>query len=330
MRLNTTTLGEHLLATQQDGGDADLNAVLFALADAAADIARGGSVSAKINSAADFEQVCLDRSLLSLRQSPAALLVSDCLDTPRRLDGGAGLAVTLSPLAGTTASPGDLLAGNLFAVHALDAPVGAEGLAGPSLRAAGVVVFGMPTAMALALDDAVNLYQLDAASGEFRLAQTDLQVPREQRELAVDMSNYRLWDSRVRHYVDACIAGAAGPQGADYALHWHGSLAPELLRVLTRGGLYLAPDDARPGYDHGCQDFLCQALPAAYLVERAGGRAVDGYGPILERALAPHGTRVPLIFGSRDAVAQVLEYFAADPTETTRYPLFETRSLLRN
>lgn len=329
MHPNPTTLGEQLLATQQNDGDAELNAILFALADAAADLAQGESVDTSVNTAAGFEQLCLDRFHQGLRQTPAELLVSDLLDAPRRLDGGSGLAVTLSSPTGVSVSPGNLLAGSLFAVHELDAPVGAAGLTGSSLRAAGVVAFGMPTVMALALGDGVNLYQLDVASGEFALTRTQLMIPPAQLHLAVDMSNYRFWDSRVRHFVDACIAGEAGPQGFDYALHWHASLTPELLRVLTAGGLYLASDDARPGCLHGSHDFLCQALPAAYLIERAGGRAVDGYGPILERAAAPQGTRVPLIFGSRDAIAQVLGYFAADPTETTRYPLFETRSLLR-
>ncbi len=330
MQLNPTSLGERLLAAQDDGSDADLRAILFALADAAAELARGAPLAAASNPAAVFEQRCVDRVVRGLSQAPAGLLVCDRLDAPRALDEGSNLAVTLAPLAGLAGSPGDLLAGMLFAVHALDAPAGLSALSGATLRAAGLAVFGMPTVLALAATDDVDLYELDAGSGDFVLARAQLRIPPERHELAVDASNYRLWDSRVRHFVEACIAGEDGPQGVRYALHWHGSLAPELLRVLTRGGLYLAPDDARPGHDHGSHDLLCQALPAAWLIEHAGGRAVDGYGPILARAAAPPGTRVPLIFGSRDAVAQVQEYLLNDPTETTRYPLFETRGLIRS
>ncbi len=307
-----------------------MRSVLFALTDAAADLARGAAVAAASNPAAVYEQRCVDHVVRGLSQAPAGLLVCDRLDAPLALEEHSNLVVTLSPLAGLAGSPGDLLAGMLFAVHALETPGKATALSGTSLRAAGLAVLGIPTVIALAFGDGVDLYELDSPAGEFLLARARLEIPPGRRELAVDPSNYRLWDSRVRHYVEACIAGEEGPQGVRYALHWHGSLAPELLRVLTRGGLYLAPDDARPGCAHGSHEFLCQALPAAWLVEHCGGRAIDGYGPILARPEALPGTRVPLICGSRDAVVQVQEYLLNDPTETTRYPLFETRSLLRS
>ncbi len=330
MHLCPTTLGERLLAAQTNAVEADLRAVVSTLADAAADLARGGPVAPATDTAAVLQHVCHDRVLQGLRQSPAGLFVSERLDAPLRLGGSAGLAVTLAPLAGVSCAPGALLAGCLFAVHALGSPDDVPGLSGASLRAAGLVVFGMPAVIAVTLGAAVDLYEFDGGRDEFLLARSGLRIPAGRRELAVDASNFRFWDSCVRHYVDACIAGVAGPQGADYALHWHGALAPELLRVLTRGGLYLAPDDARPGHDHGGHDFVCQALPAAFLVERAGGRAIDGFGPILARAATSPGSLVPLIFGSADAVARIEEYLLNDPTETTRYPLFETRGLIRS
>jgi len=40
--------------------------------------------------------------------------------------------------------------------------------------------------------------------------------------------------------------------------------------------------------------------------------------------------RVPLIFGSADRVREVIEYISGEAVETTRFPLFENRSLFRN
>ena len=61
-------------------------------------------------------------------------------------------------------------------------------------------------------------------------------------------SNARFWEPPVRRYVDECVAGAAGPRGADWNMRWIASLVAEVHRILVRGGVFLYPRDAKqPG-----------------------------------------------------------------------------------
>ena len=126
------------------------------------------------------------------------------------------------------------------------------------------------------------------------------------------------------------MAGESGPLGEDFNMRWNASLVAEAFRILVRGGVFLYPGDSRPGYESGRLRLLYEALPLAFIIEQAGGLASDGTEGIRDMKLASLQTRVPLIFGSRDRVQEVIDYITGDAVENTRFPLFENRSLLRN
>ena len=74
---------------------------------------------------------------------------------------------------------------------------------------------------------------------------------------------------------------------------------------------------------------LYEANPVAFLIEQAGGAAIDGFQRILEiepRAL--HG-RTPLIFGSKGKVERIARYYREDSASANASPLFARRGLLR-
>ena len=76
-------------------------------------------------------------------------------------------------------------------------------------------------------------------------------------------------------------------------------------RILVRGGVFLYPADARPGYREGRLRLLYEAHPMALVMEWAGGSATTGRRRILElSARTPH-QRVPLIMGSARGVRDV-------------------------
>ncbi len=79
--------------------------------------------------------------------------------------------------------------------------------------------------------------------------------------------------------------GAEGPRRKDFNMRWVASMAADAYRVLLRGGVYLYPDDARPGYGKGRLHLLYEANPVAFLIEQAGGLAIDGVNRILDIAL---------------------------------------------
>ena len=54
------------------------------------------------------------------------------------------------------------------------------------------------------------------------------------------------------------------------------------LRILVRGGVFLYPADARPGYREGRLRLVYEAHPMALIMEWAGGAATTGRRRILE------------------------------------------------
>jgi fructose-1,6-bisphosphatase I len=110
-----------------------------------------------------------------------------------------------------------------------------------------------------------------------------------------------------------------------------GSLVAEAYRVLMRGGVFLYPADARPGYREGRLRLLYEAHPIALIMEWAGGAATAGRDRILDlSARTPH-QRVPLIMGSSRPLRDVDLLHQGHPLlrENSEAPLFEQRGLLR-
>jgi len=342
-----TTLRQHLepWAGASDGRQAVVATVL-ALADASAElagvIAQGplaGDLGAVLGESRDGDgQKALDvradaMFLAHLRRAPVAAIVSEEMPEPVLLRTEAPIVVALDPVDGSNNIEIDAPVGTVFSLlpsARSDAPEDAFITAGDRQLAAGFVLYGPHTAMVLTVRDGVHVFTLDRASGEFHLTRESLRVPEGRREYAINASNARHWPLPIRAFVEECVAGSEGPRGADYNTRWLGALVAEAYRILLRGGIYLYPGDARPGYRRGRLRLLYEAAPIALLMEQAGGRAIDGYGRILD--LVPTGIHdhVPLIFGSQDKVARVLGLHSSGVPQAGQRPLFAARGLFRS
>ena len=230
----------------------------------------------------------------------------------------------------------NLSLGTLFSIFSFDAetkPLTSDSFlnkTGSDQVAAGFIVFGPQTTLTLTFGSGTHIFALDQTRGEYYLAREDIQVPTEQREFAINASNYHYSLMSIRGYVDDCIAGQAGPRGTDFNMRWAASLVAEAYRIFVRGGIFLYPRDLRPGYEDGRLRLLYEAFPIALLIEQAGGAATDGEKRLLDIAVTELHQRVPLVFGSKDKVERVARYYSHPPIEANRYPLFESRTLLRN
>jgi len=239
-----------------------------------------------------------------------------------RVDSTGTLALTLDPLQGRDAEGAP--AGTLFALR----PAGTGGAEaslltpGASILAAGAVVYGPRTSLALALEGGVAGFTLDPGTSGFRRMATELRIPADRFAFAANIAGYRTWDRPVQRYVDDCLAGAEGPRAADHDFQWIGCLAAEMHRILRSGGVFLAPRGARdlPGLIH-------QAQPLAFLAEAAGGRATDGQVRVLDRVAAALDSVSPLVFGAREPVDRVAAYHDLPDSEDA--PLFGKRGLFR-
>src|SRR5262249_10256786 len=133
------------------------------------------------------------------------------------------------------------------------------------------------------LGDGTDIFTLDRVTGLFLRTTAKVSVPPAAREFAINTSNYRHWDRPVQLWFNDCLAGAEGPRGANFNMRWIASMVAEAHRILTRGGVYLYPGDARQGYRNGRLRLLYEANPIAFLMEQAGGAASTGGDRILDR-----------------------------------------------
>lgn len=201
---------------------------------------------------------------------------------------------------------------------------------GTAQLAAGFVLYGPSTVMAVSWGEGTDVYALDRDTGGFVQTHHRIALPSEAREYAINASNARHWGDGVRAYVQDLVNGSIGPRGQDFNMRWLAALVAEAYRILLRGGIFLYPGDSRPGYDHGRLRLVYEANPIAFLCEQAGGEATNGVDRILDIRPGSLHERTPLVFGSRTKVERVRRYLLDPPTTHEESPLFGQRGLFRS
>ena len=237
-----------------------------------------------------------------------AALASEEMDDPHpiphRYPKGEYLLV-FDPLDGSSNIDVNISVGTIFSV--LRCPEGVRdpdeaAFLQPGSRqvAAGYAIYGSSTLLVLTLGDGVHQFTLDREQGNFPLTQSNLRIPEDTSEFAINMSNMRHWEAPMRRYIDELLAGTTGPRGRDFNMRWVASMVADVHRILTRGGIFIYPRDAREPDKPGKLRLMYEANPMAFIVEQAGGAATDGRARILD--LPPHRLhqRVPLFLWSRN------------------------------
>ena len=176
--------------------------------------------------------------------------------------------------------------------------------------AAGYAVYGPQSMLVLTVGDGVVGFTLDREMGSWMLTHENIRIPEDTREFAINMSNMRHWAPPVRRYIDECLAGTAGPRGKDFNMRWIASMVADVHRILTRGGIFMYPWDAREPGKPGKLRLMYEANPMGFIVEQAGGMAIDGKQRILDIMPEKLHQRVGVVLGSRNEVERVGRYHA--------------------
>ncbi|CAG2132177.1 Fructose-1,6-bisphosphatase class 1 [compost metagenome] len=174
--------------------------------------------------------------------------------------------------------------------------------------AAGYAVYGPQTTLVLTVGNGVHMFTLDREAGSFVLTQSDVQIPEDTKEFAINMSNMRHWAPPVREYIDECLAGEEGPRGKNFNMRWVASMVADVHRILTRGGVFLYPWDKREPEKPGKLRLMYEANPMAFLVEQAGGAATNGHDRILDVQPTQLHQRVSVVLGSKNEVDRITRY----------------------
>jgi fructose-1,6-bisphosphatase I len=176
---------------------------------------------------------------------------------------------------------------------------------------AGYAVYGPSTLLVLTLGHGVACFTLDRETGSFILTQSEMRIPEDTGEFAINASNMRFWEPPVKRYIDELLAGKSGPRGRDFNMRWVASMVADVHRILTRGGIFMYPRDTKDPSKAGKLRLMYEANPMALIVEQAGGAATNGRERIL--GIQPTGLhqRVAVILGSKNEVERVTGYHAA-------------------
>jgi len=174
--------------------------------------------------------------------------------------------------------------------------------------AAGYAVYGPQTTLVLTVGNGVHVFTLDREAGSFVLTASDVQIPEDTKEFAINMSNMRHWAPPVRQYIDECLAGEEGPRGKNFNMRWIASMVADVHRILTRGGVFMYPWDKREPEKPGKLRLMYEANPMAFLIEQAGGAATNGIERILDVQPTKLHQRVSVILGSKNEVERVTRY----------------------
>jgi fructose-1,6-bisphosphatase I len=339
-----TTLRSHLdRSASQARQGAAIGEVIEAIAGAAIDLAalvadgplagitgRDGGFNPDGDRQKDIDVAADAMMRRALRGAPVAAVLSEEAALPETFRPDAPLCVAIDPLDGSANLENNISVGTIFSIR----PRAKDLLStffepGTAQCAAGFTVYGPQTTLVLALDGRVDIFILDRRAQQFLLIRQAVQVAPDTPEFAINASNRRHWYGPVRGYIDECLAGTHGGSEADFNMRWIGSLVAEALRILVRGGVFLYPADARPGYRDGRLRLLYEAHPMALVMEWAGGAASTGRRRILELgAKTPH-QRVPLIMGSVRGVGDVAAiHESIQPMfDNSDAPLFARRGL---
>ena len=270
----------------------------------------------------------------ALRDGSVAALASEACDDITELAPGGTLLVAIDPLDGSANLAVDAPLGVIFSIRPAVAgrPVDVDDFLTPGSEqlAAGIVLYGPVTVLALTVGAGTDIYALDDADGSFHLVRPNVRTPEGTREFAINASNSRHWTPGMRTYIADLVDGADGPGGADFNMRWYGGLVADAYRILVRGGVFLYPGDDRVGSAHGRLRLVYEVQAIAMLLEQAGGAATDGRRRLLDIPAEHLHARTPLVFGSTDKVARITRRHQLAENAGDRSPLFAVRGLFRD
>lgn len=216
-------------------------------------------------------------------------------------------SICIDPLDGSSNIETNAPIGTIFGIYAEDPDYSKNILQkGDKLKASGFFVYGPRTIFVLTLGSGVLLFQLNNKD-KFILLGKSIKIPPNTNELSINFSNYTIWPNSIKRYIDKCIGVDKTMINKSYNMRWIGSLVADCLRILIRGGIFMYPEDARKGYEKGRLRLVYEANPISFIIEQAGGTAIDGNNRILSLHPKKLHERVPLIFGSSNEIKTFLK-----------------------
>lgn len=149
---------------------------------------------------------------------------------------------------------------------------------GNNLLAAGYCLYSSSVVFTISIGKGVFAFTLDPTYGEFVLTHPNIKIPSLGKIYSFNEGNYDLWDNKLKKYIDHLREPTLS--GKPYSGRYIGCLVGEIHRMLLVGGIYGNP--ANVNNTNGNLRLLYECAPMSYLIEQAGGKAIDGQRRILD------------------------------------------------
>jgi fructose-1,6-bisphosphatase I len=213
--------------------------------------------------------------------------------------------VVFDPIDGSSNIDVNVSVGTIFGIYRRKSKEGPAELGdclqkGVDLIAAGYVLYGTSTILVYTTGKGVNGFTLDPSIGEFLLSHQNISIPQHGNYYSVNQGYYLKFDVEMRRYIDHCSEN-------NLALRYIGSMASDIHRILFQGGIFLYPNTRK--HPDGKLRLLYECNPIAFIVEQAGGTAVDCMlNRILELNVTDIHQRSSVAMGSPDMVAEMATF----------------------
>ncbi|RXJ60100.1 class 1 fructose-bisphosphatase [Candidatus Marinarcus aquaticus] len=200
--------------------------------------------------------------------------------------------IAYDPLDGSSLVDVNLSVGSIFGIYE-------DEFTGKNLIASVYVVFGPRVEMVVAQTD-VKMYRL--LNGEFKFIQ-NIKL-NEKGKLNAPGSTQNCWAPYHKQLIDDIFNDG-------YRLRYSGGMVPDLHQILLKGGgLFSYPGTTdRP---KGKLRQLFEVFPFAFVFEKAGGQAIDGFDRVLNIATTHIHDTSPCFFGSNEEINRVKEVYKAN------------------
>ena len=214
--------------------------------------------------------------------------------------------VLIDPLDGSSNIDVNVSVGTIFSIYRRITPVGTpvtiEDFLQPGKNqvAAGYIVYGTSTMIVYSTGHGVNGFTLNPAIGTYYLSHPNMQFPDKGYIYSVNEGNYVHFPKGVKEYIKYC---QEEEEDRPYTSRYIGSLVSDFHRNIIKGGIYFYPSTSKS--PNGKLRLLYECNPMAFLAERAGGKASDGFNRILDIKPSKLHQRVPFFCGNKDMVEKL-------------------------
>lgn len=145
--------------------------------------------------------------------------------------------------------------------------------------AAGYTLYGSSTMLVYTTGYGVKMFTLDPSIGEFIYSKENATIPESGSYYSVNEGSYNSWKPELKRYIKYCQIEDQN-SGRPYKTRYIGSTVADVHRTLVNGGIFIYPSSSR--YPNGKLRLMYECNPLSFIIEQAGGQAIDGERDILD------------------------------------------------